>query len=92
LAKDIDHKKDTLLTYMVASGNSDTHPGDIWCVLASSQAPSDKEKNLNLNEAQNDHYTVAVGNEKNYINKGEIIAFNSQHYLALNSYAGCKPQ
>jgi hypothetical protein len=73
LARDIGHKKDTLLTYMVARGNSDTHPGDIWCVLASSkassQAPSDKKKNLNLNEAQNTHDTVAFGNEKNYINK-----------------------
>jgi hypothetical protein len=42
LAKENGHKEDNLLV----SGKSDTHPGDIRRVLASSHAPSHKKKKI----------------------------------------------
>jgi hypothetical protein len=37
---------------------------------------------LQVNEAQSILYAVIIGDEKNYVNKGEAIAFNGQHYAA----------
>jgi hypothetical protein len=64
---------------MAACAKPATHQGDIWRVLGSSHAPSQKKKNLNVNEVQNTLYSVTVGNIKYYLNKGETIAANGRH-------------
>jgi hypothetical protein len=61
LDKDDYHKGDTLLPYMAAHGKSDAHPGDTRRVLANSHAPSHKEKNLDVIDAQNTPDTLTVG-------------------------------
>jgi hypothetical protein len=76
------HKEDTLVTYMAARAKHDTHPGNFRRVLGSSHAPSRQMKKLNLNEVQNTPDSVTVGDVKYYLNKGETIAVNGQHYSA----------
>jgi hypothetical protein len=79
---DDSRKEDNLLTYMAARAKSDTHPGDIRRVLGSSHAPSQQKKNINVNEVQNTPDSVTAGDVKYYLNKGETIAVNGQHYSA----------
>jgi hypothetical protein len=74
-------KEDNLLTYMAARAKPDTHPGDIRLVLGI-HVPSQQKKNLNVNEVQNTPDSVTVGDVEYYLNKGETIAVNGQHYSA----------
>jgi hypothetical protein len=75
-------KEDTLLTYMASRAKPDTHPGDIRRVLGSSHAPAQQKNNLNVNEVQNTPDSETFGDVKYYLNKGETIAVNAQHYSA----------
>jgi hypothetical protein len=57
-------KEDILLAYIPASEKTNTHPGYIWRVLASSGIPCSNKKRLQVNIAQNTTVTLPNGDLK----------------------------
>jgi hypothetical protein len=68
---------------MPGRGKCDTHPGDIWYVLATKPTPFRKTKNLQVHDAHNIPYTAMIGDVQYYHHKGETITIIGQHYTDL---------
>ena len=71
-----------LLAHMAGRSQSGTSPGDIRRVLAAKQGNGTKTKTRKVHETSTVPETVVVGDTTYYLNKGETIVFQGQHYTA----------